>query len=79
MRTYDDSFSGQKIYPGKVRPAGARPSPCFLRHHMSRFRTAHTYATPLHGRHMMMAEATRPLQLTGTALTVTTGQALHPW
>lgn len=24
MRTYDDSFSGQKIYPGKVRSA-ARP------------------------------------------------------
>lgn len=20
MRTYDDSFSGQRIYPGKVRP-----------------------------------------------------------
>jgi hypothetical protein len=28
MRTYDDSFSGQKIYPGKVRfvPSAKDPS-----------------------------------------------------
>jgi hypothetical protein len=25
MRTYDDSFSGQKIYPGKVRSATRAP------------------------------------------------------
>ena len=45
MRTYDDSFSGQKIYPGKVRPAGARPSPCFLRH-TCRDSVPRTHATP---------------------------------
>ena len=26
MRTYDDAFSGQKIYPGKVRPTGSPTS-----------------------------------------------------
>jgi hypothetical protein len=27
MRTYEDSFSGQKIYPGKVREALSHPDP----------------------------------------------------
>ncbi|OAR02840.1 hypothetical protein LLEC1_07418 [Akanthomyces lecanii] len=25
MRTYDDTFSGQRIYPGKVRPSPSPP------------------------------------------------------
>lgn len=48
MRTYDDSFSGQKIYPGKVRCAV--PLHRHVRRQMSKFRDR---ATTMHipGRH----------------------------
>jgi 5'-3' exonuclease len=43
MRTYDDSFSGQKIYPGKVR-AVAHPS-CAPRAHVEIAQRARQHRT----------------------------------
>lgn len=69
MRTYDDTFSGQKIYPGKVRFALDRRL-----HDLRRrpsFRTSQQAYTA-------MAEGLRGMQLTGEMLIMRIGQALRP-
>jgi hypothetical protein len=67
MRTYDDSFSGQKIYPGKVR--SAVPTMTRARPQISLSRCSTTYTST--------AEDTAA-QLEERVLTETIGQAVHP-
>ena len=74
MRTYDDSFSGQKIYPGKVRSARSScvpPARVETRQHARKHR-ANTQDT---GEEGTVGQCT----VGSAALTVYTGQALHPW